>query len=67
MNQPELFKAVFDKKSPLGQMSLIRRAIAYIDDNDLMQHYRNFYANDDEVIFIMSDRNAALMLKLSLT
>ena len=59
-------KAIFQQSDPVAQTVLILRIMEYLDENNLHAFYVNLYANEQEVIVVLTDRNAALMLKLAI-
>lgn len=60
-------KAIFQQSDPMAQTALILRIMEYLDENALHAFYVNLYANDEQVVVVLTDRNAALMLKLAIT
>ncbi len=45
---------------------IIFKASAWIHENDAEHTYVNCYANDDELVFVLNDRDAAIKLKLAI-
>lgn len=67
MKPTPTYKAVFHLSYGLEKTVMILKAMAWIHENDAEHTYVNFYANDDELVFVQNDRDAAIKLKLALT
>ena len=54
-----------------GMVGRCKAAMAWLESNGRMGHFVNAYLNDmgnrGELVFVLSDRNTALMLKLALS
>lgn len=67
MNPPPTYKAVFHLSDGVKKTVVIFKAMAWIHENDAEHTYVNFYANDDELVFVLNDRDTAIKLKLAIS
>lgn len=45
---------------------VVTNALEWLADNDRYQHFLMWYDNLDSIVFVLTDRDTALQLKLSL-
>jgi len=67
LNKPELYKPLIRCDADLEKYTrVIVLAEFCLDRLDLRKHFLNSYPNADGIVFVFTDRNAALMFKLAL-
>lgn len=62
----QLYKAVFAANTRGKAWRIRNDAMVWLDDNSRKNHYVQHYHNDEHVVFVLSDRDTALMLKMAI-